>query len=229
MKKINLTLSILITLFLFSCASENEQKALDNVASIYSATTSYYKNFKSNIGQGTITEFNIVVSNSKQIDTLPKAPLTSNIAYLVYDNLDKKEKEKYNKINVKLVTSSKDTITNSYDISILKEIATKANTFNLFSKNTVEKKFNELDTFKDNKAIPQTISTFMRDYLQKAEEKNGQLTGYKPILISKNNSNSGHILQFIGLFTFENGQSIKYSMIFKDEKENNKIIGFNFL
>ena len=219
----------LLILIFISCASENEQKALNKVADIYSAKTTYSKNFNSKAGQGTIYEFNIIVSNSKLIDTLPKAPLTSNIAYLVYDNFNEKEKDKYHKINVKIVTSSKDTIKNSYDTPVLKEIVSKANTFNLFSKNTIEKNYNALNALKDDEAIPQSITAFMKDYINKAEEKLGKLTGYKPLLISKNKTKYGPLLQFVGLFTFENGQFVKYSMQFNEANKNDKIIGFDFL
>ncbi len=220
--------TVFMILFL-SCASENEQKAIDTVAEIYNAKATYSKNFDSKTGRKTIWEFNIEVSDSKLLDTLPKAPLTSNIAFLVYDNFNEKEKNKYQKINVKLLTSSNKTIKNSYDIPVLEEIASRAKTFNLLSEAIVQGNFEETNAYKEDKEIPKSISNFFENHIKKSETKYGKITGYKQLLISKTSDKIGPLTQITGLFSFENGNSIFYATMFYDKGENSKIIGFDFL
>jgi len=224
--KTNLIL-ILISLFLLSCASENEKKALDEIANIYSATTSYSKNFNASAGHKTIKEFNVNISNSSILDTLPKAPAASNIAMVTYNNFNKKEKENYTAINVALISKKKDTTKFQYNISVLKSAAPKATVFNEFSQNIVDKKYSVLDKYKDDTSIPQSISGFMQKNIEQREKAYGTLERFKPTLIME--GKSGNTLQLVGVLVFKNGKTIRYYAVFDKANGKDKIRGFHFL
>jgi len=216
---------IILSLLIISCASENEQKALGEIADIYGATTSYSKNFQSANGK-TIKEFNVKVSNSIMLDSLPKAPAASNIAVVTFNNLNEKEKNSYNAINVFLITQKKDTTKFHYDIAVLKNAAPKAKVFNDFSNNIVDKNFAELDKYKDNETIPQSINAFMKQKIAEREKLYGTLKQFKPSLIIQPKNKQR--LQFVGLLIFDNGKAIRYYTIFDKAKGKDKIRGIQF-
>ena len=222
--KTNLTI-IIFLLLLMSCASENEKKALDEIANIYSAKTSYSKNFNSSMGK-TIEEFNVKVSNSEMLDTLPKGPAASNIAVETYNNLNKEEKEKYSAINVALISKDNDTTKFSYPISILKDVAPKSIVFNDFSNDIVNHRFSALDKYKDKEYIPKSVSGFMEKNIIDRENAFGTLKQYKPVLIIEDDNN---ILKFVGLLIFKNGKSMVYYTVFDKTKDKNKIKGIHIL
>ena len=223
--KTNLIL-ILLSLFLLSCASDNEKKTLDEVAKIYNATTSYSKNFSSSAGHKTIKEFNINVSNSSMLDTLPKAPAASNIAVVTYNNWNDDEKKDYTAINVALISKKKDTTKLNYSISVLRNAAPKARVFNEFAKNIVLKKYNALDKYKDDEAIPQSLATFMQKNIAAREKAFGTLQSFKPTLILQSKNNS---FQLVGVLIFKNGKRVGFYTIFNKTKGKDKIRGIHFL
>ncbi len=224
--KTNLTL-ILLSLFLHSCASDNEKKALDEVAKIYNATTSYSKNYSSSVGSKSIKEFNINVSNSSILDTLPKAPAASNIAMVTYNNWNDDEKKDYTSVNVALISKKKDTTKFKYDVSVLRDAAPKTKVFNEFSNSIVAKKYKALDKYKDDKFIPQSLAEFVQKNISKREKAYGVLEDFKPTLILEGNKKN--IIQPVGVLIFKNGKRVRFYTVFDREKGNNKIQGIHFI
>ncbi len=218
---------MLLSLFLLSCASDNEKKALDEVAKIYNATTSYSKNFRSSAGHKTIKEFNINVSNSSLLDTLPKGPAASNIAIVTYNNWNDDEKKDYTAINVALISEKKDTTKFKYDVSVLREVAPKAKVFNEFSKDIIAKKYKALDKYKDNKFIPQSLTDFMQKNIATREKTYGALVDFKPTLILEGKKKN--IIQPVGVLIFKNGKRVRFYTIFDKAKGKNKIQGIHFI
>ncbi len=224
--KINLSITlILLSLFLFSCASENEKKTLDEVADIYDATISYSKNFRSVAGQKTIKEFNVNVSNSIILDTLPKAPAASNIAVLTYNNWDEKEKANYSAINVRLISQKKDTVKWHYDVSLLKNPAQKAKVFKAFNHTMLTGKYDDLNKYKDDNYIPKSIAAFVHKNIAQREKTNGKLMTCKPTLVLENKDN----FQLVGVLIFNNGKRLRYYALFDKANGKDKIKGFRFL
>ncbi len=218
----------LITIILVSCASENEKKALDEIANIYSAKTSYSKNFNSAAGQKTIREFNIKVSQSAFLDSLPKAPAASNIAYLTYKNFDKDEKEKYTKVNVSLISKENDTIKNSYDIPVLKAVAPKMNVYYSFSQDIINDAYEKLNAYKNSKDLPENISDVIKNVVVEWESVYGKAVDFQPIAISVFKDNKGDILQVKGQLLFENGKKRYYLIALDKTPGKDTVIGFNF-
>tara|TARA_R110002074_G_scaffold209113_5_gene378052 strand:- start:1763 stop:2056 length:294 start_codon:yes stop_codon:yes gene_type:complete len=87
-----------IAILMVGCASETQQKGLDEVAEIYDAKVSYSKGFSSSLGKKTVKRFNVKLSDSKSLDSLPIAESSANIALTVFKNFDDDEKNSYTHI-----------------------------------------------------------------------------------------------------------------------------------
>ena len=218
----------IFTILFLSCASENEQKALDIIAQTYNAKTIYSKNFNSKMGSKTVWEFNITVSQSNMLDSISPNPLTSNIAFVTYANFNKKEKEKYQKINVTVITSKKDTLKNSYDIPVLKAVIPKFNTYTTFSEKIMTGDFLGLNSLKENRDIPNNIDKIIESKVIALEKQNGKITDFKLYAIAVFKDNIGEVIKFTAYFKFKNGKKIPYLIVVDKTMENNKVVGFKF-
>jgi len=221
-------LSIILLTVLVSCTKSEKQKSITNISEIYKSKISYTTNKRQVTNGKVIWEYTVVVPISKLLDSLPKATATSNIAFLTFKNFNENEKKRYSIINVLLISSQKDTIKNSYDIPILETIVPKHNTYQKFSEYIINGDFNELNTLKNNKDIPESISDLIRGLIKNAESNSGKIIAYQPVTIAVSKDNVGEIFQFNGFLIFEKGNKKHYSISIDKIQGNDKIVGFNF-
>ncbi|KQC30881.1 hypothetical protein [Flagellimonas eckloniae] len=174
-------ITLILTLAMISCASENQQKGLDLIAKHYHTETSFSKGFKTNAGK-TTSRFNIKVSNSPMLDTLRQDITASNIALMLYESFTEDEKDDYDFINVEL---QKDSLEEShkalYDIQQLSRALDQAAIFTNFSENLLQKNYNGIvqniaDRYQNPK-LAGNLEAFMNG-LYKAH---GNLIEYKRI------------------------------------------------
>lgn len=219
-------LCTLLALALVSCVSENEQKGLDYIGSLYDAKTSYSKSFDSELGSETIKKFNIKVSESMRIDSLQPTVTTANIAWLMYESFSEDEKKSYTHVDVELVSTKNDTASFYYPLDVLEKLSTKATNFKAFSQNLVDGDFVKIDALKDEVEIPATVAVGLKNQIAMMEKKWGQLISYEPFGISEGKDEQGTIYQFQGYLVFEKGVYKPYLTVLDAAQGKDKLIGF---
>ncbi|MAP55456.1 hypothetical protein [Altibacter sp.] len=218
---------ILLALIKVSCASETEKKSLNSVEEIYGATTAYSKKSSFDVAQGTKKEFNIVVSNSKMIDTLPPTVTSGNIALLVFEGLSEEEKKAYNGISVDLINSKQDSASYFYPSELLESLVTKSGNFKRFSESIVNGNFGKLDALKSDADIPISIGDGVKKTIRNNEMIYGDLLAYQPFGVSEDRDEIGEIYQFQANLVFEKG-TIGYFVNIDKAEGKDKVIGFRF-
>lgn len=227
MKIMKYIITIIGVLLVISCASETEKKVLDHIAEVYNGDVSYSKSFVSNESEKR-TSFNVVVENSKMIDTLAPTVTTSNTALLVYNALTEEEKDNYTDIEVYMVNIKKDTISYYYPMEILAPLNEKAKIFREFSQRLVDKEFEKLDALKNNADIPKSMSVNIENGLKGAEQKHGNLKGYYPFGIAEEIDEIGKVYQFQSYLLFADGYKLRYLIVVDAAEGKDKIVGYNF-
>ena len=213
---------------MFSCASDTEQKSLDEIAAIYDGKTSFSKGFNSNTGEKTVRNFKIVVQESALIDSVPPNSTSANIALMVYEGLSDSEKDKYDVIKVELLNLKNDTAFYDFTIPMLEGLSKKSQTFKKFSESIIDGNFEIIDELKYEKAIPNPIGMKMKENFKAKEQKYGSLLKYVPTAILKDKKVPGAIYQFHGQFIFEDTK-VPYLLVVEVDEGNDKFVGFNVL
>ena len=220
-------ITILAGLLLVSCASETEKKVLDEIAEVYKGDVSYSKSFVSNNSEKRTT-FNVFVSNSTLIDSLPPTVARCNSAVLVYDALTEDERKNYTDIEVFLINTKNDTLSYSFGMDILKPIHKKAAVFREFSERIVNKNFDELDTLKSNADIPKSMSVNIKGGIEVKEKTHGALKGYYPFGIAEDTDEIGKIYRFQSYLLFADGYELNYLIVVDATEGKDKIVGYRF-
>ncbi len=217
-----------VFLFLIGCASETEQKGLDDIAKLYNAKTSYSKGFNSSPGQETVRQFNVKVSESKLIDSLAPTVTSANIALLVYESLTKSEQEKYNGIEVELVNLKQDTAAYFYPREVLEKISKKSILYKEFSENLVTRDFKKIVPLLSTEILENSnIISGIEGKIKGDSERFGKLISYSPFGISEVADADYVMLQFQGFLNYYN-KRIPYFVNINDETGNDIILGFRF-
>lgn len=221
-------LLIATALLVLSCASDTEQKSLDEIAALYNGKTSYSKSFNSNIGQESRKTFNIRISNSKLIDSLQPTVTTANIAMLVYEGLTTEEKGNYTHIDVELINAKNDTAGYFYPIASLKTLSHKSQNFKRFSESIINKDYEAFDQLKDANELPDTYAEKLEQKIAFLESKKGSLLRYQPFGIAEFKNKEGlGAYQFQSFFVFENGR-IPYVANVQTKEGMDKIVSLRF-
>jgi len=219
-------LCTLLALALVSCVSENEQKGLDYIGSIYDAKTSYSKSFDSELGSETVKKFNIKVSESSRIDSLQPTVTTANIAWLMYESFSADEKENYTHVDVELISTKNDTASFYYPVDVLETLGKKAINFKAFSQNLVDRDFVKIDALKDDNEIPASLTVGLKNKIVQMEQQLGKLVGYEPFGISEVKDDLGAAYQFQGYLVFEKGAYKPFLTVIDVAPGKDKLIGF---
>ena len=219
-------LCTLLALTLGSCVSENEQKGLDYIGSLYDATTSYSKSFDSELGSETLKKFNVKVSESNRIDTLQPTVTTANIAWLMYESFTEDEKKNYTHVDVELISTKNDTASYYYPVGLLETLSKKATTFKAFSQSLVDGDYTKIDALKDSTIFPDPIATGVKNKIDQMEKQLGNLIGFEPFGIGEGKDEVGTIYQFQGYLVFEQGAYKPYLVVVNVAEGKDKIIGF---
>ncbi len=224
----NYLITLLSVIVLISCASENEQKVLDQIATIYHAEVAYSKGFHTNKNRKSITNFTIKVSDCKMLDTMKFSQASTNMARIAYHNFTEKEKKKYDEINVQFI-KDKDTSFFSYDKNLLNRIDKKAATAIAFSENLKNHNFSKLDKLIDKKYIKRTsFGSDMKKYIISLEKNRGKISGYQLYKIGKTRDNNAKIdmIRYVGELQFSNGVKTAYFVNINILEGKDKIVGY---
>ncbi|GHC49598.1 hypothetical protein [Ulvibacter litoralis] len=220
-----LFIPFLLALLVLSCASETEQKSLNQIAEIYKAKTAYSKGFNSNVGEKTIRNFKITASESKLLDSLRPELSSSNIALLVYEGFTSEEKETYDEIKVDILNLKKDTASFVFQLPVLEKLSKKSTAFKQFSENILLRKYNLLDSIKNAADFKTPISKSIEDLMQKNEAVFGELITYCPISLAETEDEISGIYQYRGLFIYKN-DAIPYLVAVDATEGKDKMIGY---
>jgi len=222
----NYLITLLSVIILISCASENEQKGLDEIAAIYHAKVTFSKGFYTKTNQKTIKHFNINVSDCKMMDTMKFSQASGNMARIAYHNFTTEEKEKYDEINVQLI-KDKDTTYYSFDRDLLSLVDKKANTVIAFSESFVKHDFSKLDNLIDKKYIKATnFGIKMKKYISTLEKTRGTITDYQIYKIGKTSSDDTNMIRYVGEFHFSKGKKAAYFVNINVLQGEDKVVGY---
>lgn len=220
-----LILLLLSVTLLSSCASENQQKALDEVAKTYNATTGFTKGFSNDI-----TYFRITVADSDIIDDAQVVSAASNIALMVYDNFTEEERKDYTHIEVEISKKSNpnDKITRNYEVSTLVAPNKQAKIFDNFSNAVKSGDFQLMASLIDPQYRKAEDAETIKTYIQKFIDDNGKIiefrrTGYGLRVFDNNTTN----YEFTGIFVFENNKHLNYNVQTYDDVNSQYIYGFH--
>lgn len=220
----------LIILFLgfllFGCASETQQNGLDEVAKLYDAKVTFSKGFHTSSGRKTIKKFNVKISNSKAYNNISIGEKTSNIAFTVFKNFNDKEKDTYSFINTEFIKSNQDTVKNSYATSLLKMVLQKSKSFMVFSEAINNKKFEEIENFKNRKYLTQNVEDVLKKHISKLNQLFGEITSYDLVGLSEVTEGDKTFIRYTGYFKFSRGKKIKYFVSSDIETGEGEIFGF---
>ena len=219
-------LCTLLAFTLMSCVSENEQKGLDYIGSLYDAKTSYSKSFDSEVGSETLKKFNVKLSESSRIDSLQPTVTTANIAWLMYESFTDDERKNYTHIEVELISAKNDTASYYYPMGLLETISKKGSTFKAFSQSLVDRDYIKIDGLKDDAVIPDPLALGLKNQIAQMEKQLGKLTSYEPFGIGEGQDELGTIYQFQAYLVFEQGAYKPYLIVFDAAEGAEKIIGF---
>jgi len=219
---------LLSTIVLISCASENEQKGLDKIVTIYNAKVAFSKGFYTNTNHRAITNFTIKVSDCKMMDTMKFSQASANMARIAYHNFTAKEKEKYDEINVQLI-KEKDSAYFSFDRNIISLIDKKASTAIAFLESFVQHDFSKIDKLIDKNYIrTTTFVSDMKKFISGLEKKRGKITGYQLYKISKTSGKTAKInmIRYVGEFQFSKGKKAAYFVNINTMEGKDKVVGY---
>jgi outer membrane PBP1 activator LpoA protein len=220
--------NLALAIILVACASETEKQSLDLIADLYGAKTSYSKGINASTGEETIRKFNVVVSESKLIDSLAPTVTSANIALIVYESLNEEERKKYDIIDVELHNLKNDTVAYTYPTEILKKLQVKTSGYYDFSQSIVDGNFHKLDAMRDVSELPKPFATSVKAYVNNAEDLYGDLRSFERFGIAEMQDDKGSAYQFQGNFVFNSGKKIPYTYVVDILENKDKLIGFKF-
>lgn len=219
-------LCTLLAFALLSCVSENEQKGLDYIGSLYDAKTSYSKSIDSELGSETLKKFNVKVSESSRIDSLQPTVTTANIAWLMYESFTEDEKKSYTHVDVELISTKNDTASYYYPLELLETLSKKSSTFKAFSQSLVDGDYIKIEALKNNAALPDPLVITLQNKITQMEKQLGKLISYEPFGIGEGKDELGTIYQFQGYLVFEQGAYEPYLVVINAAEGKDKLIGF---
>ena len=225
----NYLITLLSVILLISCASENEQKGLDQIATVYHAKVAFSKGFHTNTNHRAITNFTIKVSDCKMMDTMKFSQASANMARITYHNFTAKEKKKYDEINVQLI-KEKDSAYFSFDRNIISLIDKKASTAIAFLESFVKHDFSKLDKLIDKNYIrTTTFGSDMKKYITNIEKTKGRINKYQIYTIGETQDKNAKIsmIRYKGEFQFSKGKKATFFVNINVAEGKNKIVGYN--
>ncbi|MBX2827684.1 MAG: hypothetical protein KTR22_05950 [Flavobacteriaceae bacterium] len=211
---------------LLGCASETEQASLNQIAQIYDAETSYTKGFSSSVGKETIKRFTIKAKGSVMVDTLSPNATSANMALLVYDGFEEKEKNDYTQIDVELISTKGDTSNYFFPVDLLERLSEKSEVYRGFSEAIIQGNATEIDVLKSPERIPNPVGEQLLTTISDLKNEHGVLMGFEPFGILENRNEGKTMYQFNSFLNFNTGTKIYYYVIVDATPKRNKVEGF---
>ena len=220
---------LLIAIFMVGCASESQQKGLDEIAAYYDANTSFSKNYSNSVGTKKITTFNIKITDSKMLDSLRADITCSNIALMLFDSFTEEEKKDYNYINVELIKKGNDTLSYSYNPEILNIGIDQVSIFTDFSEKLLAKDYKGVFNNIEPSLIQSNSLLQFTNYQTQFVNEHGNITAYKRYGFGVIKKEDGtQVLSFSGFLTFNDGFVKPYYMTVSKQIDNNYVLGYSF-
>ncbi len=217
----------ILSFFIAGCATENQQKALDEVANNYEAKTGFVKGFSNKAGEQKIVYFRINVSESEVLEKLNAEHAASNIAVIVVKNLTPEELKKYTHIEVEIKKSG-DTYTRHYEIGTLNVPAAQFQLFESFSNNMIQGNYKEATALVDPRYQKDTDSETIEKYMTPFIDENGSIVKF--ISTEFNYRIYDEIdttYLYKGKFVFPNGKTLAYQVETYENNSQQHIFSFN--
>lgn len=222
------TILIIISIsFLASCASDTQQKGLDNIAKHYDATTAFSKGFNTKNNK-TTRYFQIIISNSKMLDSLRPDVTLSHIAMMLLSDLTEEEQDNYNFIKVAYINNSQDTIKYRYPIQVLKQGIDQVALFTEFSDKVVAEKYTDAVSMLDPLLLEKNTAIQFENYIKNLTAKHGKVIGYKRLGFGALSENGVDLFQFNGYLSFADYYKKPYIITMTKDVANDYIMGYNF-
>jgi len=220
---------ILIALILsISCVSKTQQKGLDEIAELYNAETGYSKGFFTEEGKK-YSYYEAVVSKSKMLDTLDTRSSCSNIAFMLYDNLNEKERNAYDYIRVQL-RKNNDTVIIKFKPDALKIGAEQAKIFDEFSNHLLKNEYHAIKKMVDPNYIPGDVDKRIKKYMDPINSYHGNPKSYKRTIFTVSEQKNGeNLLTYKGFLSYSDGYHKNYYINVPLETTDKKIKGLRFL
>ena len=227
MKKIIIT--VFIALVFIGCATENQQKALDEIAKNYQAKTGFVKGFSNNIGESSRVFFKINVSESDIIQTLNPEHAASNIALIAVKNIPQDELKKYTHIEVEIKQKqSGDIITRIFEIGEIMAPSVQSQIAEKFSNYLIQSEYKLLTDMIDPQYKKPEDQENIKNYIDQFIQENGAIesfysTEFKYTIYEDNFK----VNTFKGRFVFANGKTLGYQVQTYEDTANSYIYSFN--
>lgn len=212
---------------MISCASDTQQKGLDSIAKHYNATTSFSKGFNTKNNK-TTRYFQIIISNSKMLDSLRADVTLSHVALMLLGNFTEEEKENYDLIKVAYINKSQDTIKYRYPIQVLKQGLDQVALFTEFSDKVVAGKYTDAVSMLDPKLLDKNTALQFKNYMKNLIAKHGKIIGYKRLGFGALSENGVDLFQFNGYLSFADYYKKPYIITMTKDVTNDYVMGYNF-
>lgn len=203
----------ILSILLAGCATENQQKALDEIAKNYEAKTGFVKGFSNKAGESTIVYFRINISDSEVIENLNPEHTASNIAIIAVKNMTPEDLKKYTHIEVEIKNRAGDIITRNFEIGTLLMPVAQFNLFERFSNSMLQSNFTEATALVDSQYQNETDSETIEAYMSPFIEENGNIVKYISTEFNyRIYEESDRTFLYKGKFVFPNGKTLGYQV-----------------
>lgn len=225
----NLIYVLAVSLLILSCVSENQQKALDEIALVYDAKTSYSKGVSKSVGDKTVSYFRVLVSESDIIDSMRPEIAAGNIALMVYANFNDEEKKKITHVEVDIIPKSdpKNNVMRSFLVEELEVPYLQSRIFDNFSKVIINNDFVAMAAMIDPQYRHPEDADNISAYIHQHIAVNGPIKEYRRLgyglqIFEDKTQN----FQYNGHFVFENDEKLNYAVETYDKANNDYIYRF---
>lgn len=218
----------LLVVLCVGCASENQQNAMDKIAARYGATVTYTKSLNKTANASGQSAFNIIVKNSKMLDTLSTGQTSTNIASMFFGGLPKEEQAACEVITVEIINSASGKSEKfKYDGHIVQTCYDQAKIFHGFSQALLAKDFDDIAEAMLPEYYTPTLADGIANYMVNLTDAHGTLQNYKltgiGVITAKDNTRH---YQYSGFMTFKDGYHRPYFVNGSVHSEDDEITGF---
>jgi len=220
-------LTIFALSFLFACATETQQKGLDEIANHYKASTSFSKGFQT-INNKTVSNFKVQLSDSEMLDSLKPGVTLSNVALILFKNFTVEERKKYDYFYIEHIKKNSDTINYTFTPNSLYAGLIQSKFFTDFSNKLLTKEYKRAAKMLDPIYYQEESESNFANYITNLTNKHGEIMKYKRTGFGVIEPNKGRLMYtFNGFLTFADGYQRNYFITTSQQTENQYLLGYN--
>ncbi|HIP48150.1 MAG TPA: hypothetical protein EYG92_04185 [Lutibacter sp.] len=220
-------LTILIFSLLFACATETQQKGLDEIANHYKASTSFSKGFQT-IDSKTLSNFKVQLSDSEMLDSLKSGVTLSNVALILFKNLTVEERKKYDYFYIEHIKKNSDTIKYIFTPNSLNAGLIQSKLFTDFSDKLLAKEYKLAAKMLDPIYYQEESEDSFTNYVTNLTNKHGEIMDYKRTGFGTIEPNKGELMySFNGFLTFADGYKRNYIIMTSQKTNGEFLLGYN--